>query len=728
MTADHQAQTSDHPTQTAVHRLLSGVARLSACFPLALLLICAAAYGPLLYCLGFYWDDWPSIWFLHAFGPGSFRQGFAADRPLLAGVFMLTTALVGESPLGWQVLGVTARWLAGLGLWATLRGVWPQRRRQAGAAAILFTLYPGFTQQYISVTYADAFLVFSLYLSSLAAMVWAFRKPRWKWPLLGFSFIAAGVSLFTTEYFAGLELVRPVVILLAADDKGRTTGHSLRSTIYRLRFALPYLALLAAFAIFRLGDKTPRAQVTLFSELRAAPAAAIGGLARTIAQDFGEANFTAWIHSLNPAALNNYDPSVLAWFALCVLASAALAGAWAWMNSAPLTPGPSPLRGEGGSPAHTPAAGADSPFPRGGGALPLILLGLYAFLASGWPVWITNLRLELFFPWDRLTLMTMAATALLLTGLLSLVGRWRWAWAALLALLVGLAAGAQFQYRLAYRQDWLAQQNFFWQLAWRIPGLQPGTLLLTSEIPFTYSTDNSLSAPLNWVYDPQAGTERASNRPAPMRALLYDIDARLGKGLPSLEPDTPVHEPYRAAVFDGNTSRAVVLFYDPPRCLKVIDPAIDRFLPVKPLYMREATPLSRLTQIETDPPVPAQPPAALFGPEPAPNWCYYFEKAELYNQRGDWRQAARLADQALKTNKHFTEKNVSELNPFIEAYAHTGDWQKALELTRSAAQTWDKMQYVLCDVWSRIQQTTADSPERQAALQAVQQQIDCRLP
>ena len=38
----------------------------------------------------------------------------------------------------------------------------------------------------------------------------------------------------------------------------------------------------------------------------------------------------------------------------------------------------------------------------------------------------------------------------------------------------------------------------------------------------------------------------------------------------------------------GTTSQAIVLFYDPPRCVKVMEPALDRFLPVKPLYIREA--------------------------------------------------------------------------------------------------------------------------------------------
>jgi hypothetical protein len=74
--------------------------------------------------------------------------------------------------------------------------------------------------------------------------------------------------------------------------------------------------------------------------------------------------------------------------------------------------------------------------------------------------------------------------------------------------MIGLTAG--FQYRLAedYVQDWESQKNFFWQLNWRVPDLQPGTILMTNPLPFKYYSDNSLAAPLNWLW----GTREPSDR------------------------------------------------------------------------------------------------------------------------------------------------------------------------------------------------------------------------
>ncbi len=64
----------------------------------------------------------------------------------------------------------------------------------------------------------------------------------------------------------------------------------------------------------------------------------------------------------------------------------------------------------------------------------------------------------------------------------------------LLALLLGFAVGRHFQTNAIYRRDWETQRVFFWQLAWRAPALQPGTTLLTNDLPLTTFSDNSSPA------------------------------------------------------------------------------------------------------------------------------------------------------------------------------------------------------------------------------------------
>lgn len=737
--------------------------------PLALFVLCLVGFVPMIYRLGFYWDDWPSVWFSHAFGPGGFIKGFSADRPLLAWMFMATTPLMGDSPLRWQLFGVFTRWLSGIALWWTLRGLWPRQRLPLAWIAFLFTLYPGFTQQYIAVTYSNAFLVFCMFLVSLGAMVWAYRKPAWFWPLQSLALVLSALSLFTTEYFFGLELLRPVFLWQITREEEKDTGRNeitqtqgssrTKRQVFSLvlRRWLPYLVILLAFLVWRVFlDKTPRAKILLFSQLAASPLSTLWELIKTITNDFVEVNLLAWVRMVNPKALMDFNTGVIAMYAMAVLGSALLAGLYLWWlapragtkeNLEDVKVDGS-LRSETGVTASSQTRLESDERAWRKWALQASGIGLFAFIVAGWPIWVSNLHIELLFPWDRFTLSMMMGVAILLAGLLGLLPlsapRSCLIGSLVVAMLVGLATGAQFQQRLVYRQEWLAQKNFFWQLTWRLPGLQPGTTLLTSEIPFTYYSDNSLTAPLNWMYTENSSGTRGTDDPnsetpeqnstGQIPYMLYDIEARLGKGLPSLDPEVKIDEPYRVDRFNGSTSRAVVLFYDPPRCLKVIDPAVDRYLPVKPLYIREAIPLSRLDLVILDPPDPAKALPDIFGPEPSPNWCYYFEKAELYAQKGDWQEVASLADQALKMNRHITEKNIAEFNPFIEGYAHVGKWDKAVKLSLDVYHTWDKMQYALCDLWLRIAQSTAQDTgsktqaERQAALQQIKDQLQCQLP
>ncbi len=674
---------------------------------MALLGLCLVGFLPLIYRLGFYWDDWPSMWFYHLWGPFSFLESFSIDRPSLAWVYMLTTTFLKESTVGWQLFGVAARWAAGIALWWTLCGIWPRQAAQAFWAAALFVIYPGFSQQYISVTYSNAFLVYTLFLISLGCMVWAYRKPAWFWPLTALALITQVVSMSMTEYFYGLELLRPAFLWLLMERQGEPKAARLRRVAVGW---LPYLVLAGAFLIDRMFfHQTPRGQILLFNQLSASPFWTLLRLGVTILTDFLEVNFAAWFSGLDPAFLGEFEANILRMFFAIMIGAALFSILY--------------LSGLKNRPVEN-LAGKDDPDGRvaikrwGKQATGL---GIYAFLVSGWIIWVTDLHIELIFPWDRFTLITMLGTSLLIAGLVALATRTQLQSAIVLGVLIGFSAGLQFQHRLYYRQEWLAQRNFLWQLIWRAPGIEPGTTLLTSELPFKYFSDNSLTAPINWAYAPE-------NQTREMAYLLYDLEARLGLNGFNAQSGVPVFNEYRAARFKGSTDQAIVVFYDPPRCVKVVDPAVDRFLPVKPLYIREATPLSKPELILTNPMQDAKPPEHIFGPEPPHNWCYYFEKAELYGQMGEWKKAAEAADKALKITKHFTDKNVSELLPFVEAYAHTDDWEKAVNYSLQAYQIWDKTQYPLCDVWLRILATTEPSDKRQAAVEKIQKNLSCKLP
>jgi hypothetical protein len=90
----------------------------------------------------------------------------------------------------------------------------------------------------------------------------------------------------------------------------------------------------------------------------------------------------------------------------------------------------------------------------------------------------------------------------------------------------------------------------------------------------------------------------------------------------------------------------------------------------------------------------------IYGPEPDHDWCYYFQKADLARQVQDWQTVIALYQESQSLG--FKPSVGAEYLPFIEAYAQTGEWQKAYELTRAAQKTNAGLKKMLCTNWSRL--------------------------
>jgi hypothetical protein len=205
------------------------------------------------------------------------------------------------------------------------------------------------------------------------------------------------------------------------------------------------------------------------------------------------------------------------------------------------------------------------------------------------------------------------------------------------------------------------------------------------------------------------------------------VESRLGGRLKSLTSGQTIEQPYRMDVFRGSTDQAVVLFYTPPGCVKVVDPVVDARLHQKPNYIAEMLPLSNLKLIQPDADPPARPPENVLGPEPPHDWCYYFEKADLARQQGDWQTVVALGDQAFQLGQNFYEANIAELVPFIEGYAHQGQWQKAEDLSLQAHQVSFRVDRMVCATWQRLAADTPSSLEQQAAIQKMQDKLSCTI-
>ncbi|MCA2002547.1 MAG: hypothetical protein LDL51_11840, partial [Chloroflexi bacterium] len=275
-----------------------------------------------------------------------------------------------------------------------------------------------------------------------------------------------------------------------------------------------------------------------------------------------------------------------------------------------------------------------------------------------------------------------------------------------------LSAGRQFLWSVDFSRDWNAQKNLFWQMTWRAPALQKNTIVLINE-ELDYYADNSLGAALNWIYAPNNHSDQIDY------VLFYPTNR---KSL-SLQPNTPLTYDFLAGKFSGNTSQTVVFYYAPPRCLRLLDPEIDsrnRLIPDDSL-LRDAALLSSSTLILSE---PAARMPEIYYPEPAHGWCYYFQKADLARQARDWETVVELGEIALALDDH--PNDPVERFVFIEGYAHTENWKKAVELSLTSYKV--SKNYVaplLCTLWERIARETEESPQKNSALMETQGKFDC---
>ena len=332
-------------------------------------------------------------------------------------------------------------------------------------------------------------------------------------------------------------------------------------------------------------------------------------------------------------------------------------------------------------------------------AIQAIVLGLVGIVGGRIPSYIAGLPLELRFDWDRLLISVLFGASLLTAGLIDYLFKDGRRKEIFISLIIALAIGMQFQQSNSFRRDWENQKSLFWQLTWRAPALKAGTALVTDELPLQYEADLQLSAPLNLLYEPDAS--RLSYM------LLYTKNRLGGSLLPSLSPGQLMQYRYRTVKFDGNTSNMIIFQQPGDGCLLLMDPNYmsDDTYPGLPENLAKSIDLSNINQVERNGDNMAVP-SRYFGPEPARDWCYYFEKAELARQYGDWEEV--LMNYESASSAGFTARQPVENLVFIEALARLGKPDKAARLSEKVLSQDRKLCRALAAAWQRAVQAAPE--------------------
>jgi len=658
--------------------------------PITLAVVCLAAYAPGITSMGFFWDDWVMNWIAQNLGSPGLATYFSTNRPVWGLLYQLTTPIMGGSPLGWQILAILARLLTGLGAWALVRQVWPKHQPAALWVGLLFVIYPGFTQQHIALLYTHFFLVISFFLFSLTCTVAALRHPRRFWLLTVLGMLLSLANLLMMEYFFLLDLLRPALIWLVVTEEERGWRKRMIKT---LMIWLPYLGIFLAAAIWRafLFPYTQENYKLLFVEqLKTQPVQALLNLAGKALSQIWTATGLAWAQVIyRPNSITT--ASVGGNLRFVLLLGLVLAGVLVVLLAQR-------------------RAGAASPAVSRWGWQALIVGGA-ALLLAGWPFWLTDVPFSLDFAYDRFTLPFILGTSLVIAGILDLVPLWYPSKAAILALLVSLATGWQVEAASKYTSDWQQQTSFFQQLAWRAPALKPGTIVLSNEMPI-HPTDNSLTAPLNWMYAP--------GDPGPsLPYLMIYPTIRLGSAtLPALSKGQPVNKDYLVAQFSGSTNQAIAVYAAPPACLRflVVSDGND---PSLPALTKSMAVLSNPAWVSSASAIgsTASPMTGIFPPAQTGSWCEYYEKADLARSLGQWDEVGRIAAQA----GDLVQKAIAptELFPFIEGYAALGNWAQAVTLSQAVVTANPILQGPVCSLWTKIDKALPVSPDKSASLKSV---------
>jgi hypothetical protein len=654
-----------------------------------LLVVSVLAYGLLLNQMGFFWDELPMSWIRYELGPEAMTKYFSTNRPVWGFLYQLTTAVMPHIPIYWEVLALLLRWVSSVLVWLIAANLWPKNREFGLTAALAFLVYPGFNQQWTSYLYSHFFAVMCFLLLSFMCSIWAVRNPARRVPITLAGVFLSALNLWMMEYFFILELLRPMLVfrVMAAAHPDESRRELLRRTGLHW---LAYLIVFGANILWRLFVFNNQVyQPTLLGSIQRDPPAALAELVRSSALQLYRTSTAAWSNVLQLPISGQDGPRTIAYYAVVVLLSALVVGLWI-------------------------AASRRRQISSHSGRWWPLGLGLAAMLLAGGPFLLTGLEVSLAYPANRFTLPFMLGVSLFLAGLLAFVPPAVRMW--MIITLIGLAAGRQALWAEDYREDWITHKSMFWQMLWRAPGIKPNTLVLMNEGALPYYADNSLIGGLNWIYDPD-------NRSPSLDYALFYPTSRLGGSLPSLAADLPIQYDFISEVFTGNTSQVLAFYYQPPGCLRLLNPLIDsenRLIP-EATMMREAAALSSSQWIL---PSDGAKMPRLFGPEPKRGWCYFFESAELAAQTGDWTSVAELGDKAFALDDH--PNDPVERFVFIEGYARNGEVKRATELTEDSYRvSRTVMGPLLCSLWRRLEADAASMPEIDDVLPEIKSMLAC---
>src|SRR5258706_3675616 len=664
--------------------------------PFLILLVMLLAYGWQIHRLGFYWDDWAYIYRYQTLGVFSTIY-YGNTRQLGVLAFLPGFLFSADSPLRWHIYILLLRWGGVLCMWWALNSLWPGQRISITFMALLFSVYPAFTQQSISVVYSLQFFTYAIFFISLGLMIAAARDKHRFWLLTILALLAQGFHLAIVEYFFGLELIRPLVLFYLQPG-----SNNLQKAKKALLHWLPYLLVLSIYLLWRLGifgGGFATYEYKPFPSLyRADPTGTLLDQSSYVLQDIAQVIINTWQATVQPGLIDWGQPYNFFTLAVALLVTVGLA-------------------------FSLPRLRQDDSYQEGGSFQSQALgLGLLAVIVGFIPAWFVTRHIIMPGHFgDRFALPSMFGASILLVALARFFGDPRRRRDLLVSsLLVGLAVAFQMRVANDYRWDWVRQTRTYWQTYWRAPALKDGTVLVG---------DGAISTTANnypgiFAYNNLYGQYQA---PASIWYINYYKTPIPDNLANFLSGKLNYADQFAHVQFLIKPQNTLGIYYDTSnldvaRCVKVLGRDELHTSEIPDEY-RQVARFSNPGLILPEGPLP---PAYIFGPEPSNTWCYFYEKADLARQMGDWQQVVKLKREA--DRRRFSPLIGYQNMPFIEAYGMTGDWDNTLKLSLESYKGLKKTRDAVCLVWNRLGAKAPDQAGYSKTRLLLEAQLACTTP
>jgi hypothetical protein len=656
--------------------------------PWLLLGIAFIAYGIWIPLLGYYGDDWSYIWL--SFKVHDLAHFFESNRPNLIYFYNIINPVLGPTPWHWHLFIFILRWFSILAFWWLLCSLWGKENRVVQISALLFAVYPGFFLQANAVTFSIVFFFLTLFILSFIPLFYAIRYPRYIIPLTLLGLVLSFINLTGSEYFYFLELLRPLIIWQAVNRLTGSTGRVKRilthSSIYFLLFTA-----VSIWRAFTQAQITKSYKFILLDRLQQNFFPTLQNLVGMVFTDVYQTMFNSWINIFHPNELSQQNTTFFAIYIAVILLGLLLIVIASWKNRSSADKNNYNI------------------------SLQFIIVGILSALLAGIPFWLTDIRIFKDYSTTRFYLPFMMGSAMFIAGLICLLpAKFRINQIAG-AIIIGFSIGLQFIIGNTFRQDWVLQKSFFYQLKERMPEVTPNTIFVISHNPTKNGEENSLSAGINWVYS-------KSDVPAKVDYYLYFIPERIQFDIGELIPRKAFSKSHLIGTFFGTTDQIINMKLDQRGCIRILDPETDSLSKkgevvfMKSLYLSNPSGL-----IDTQAAVDFSKLNKVFYYPPNSSWCLDYQNAESNGASGKWNLVRKQADKI----------DIEDFNPdplkimiYVDSFAYFDEWKNASDLAaKIKAAPYDEP--VFCARLTRLDQILPSTTEKEKYLGIMKDHFNC---